>query len=258
MDILFENMPQMLPETQRPLSELCEYDPFDIVDMMYQPGMILATPALVLYITDFQGIYHLFQACIEMMHTYMANIDDASPNSGLIGIAMARTLECVTIEYCTSQNTEDSGSIATVMQLQNCAQLLKEMLADLQAFIDSRKKYDIKKNHRTEKVERAWAALIKNKANLDEFKKGRPDNVYLEARKIFLPQGATLILQYWQRELNGFVSELETVSRSIPIGGRHRAFYDPTNTSQTSEDPARLEPQKVRTLQFGTYCGQSH
>lgn len=48
MDILLENVPQMLPETQRPLSELCEYDPFDIVDMMYQPGMILATPALVL------------------------------------------------------------------------------------------------------------------------------------------------------------------------------------------------------------------
>ena len=258
MDILFENMPQMLPETQRPLSELCEYDPFDIVDMMYQPGMILATPALVLYITDFQGVYHLFQACIEMMHTYMANIDDASPNSGLIGIAMARTLECVTIEYCTSQNTEDSGSIATVMQLQNCAQLLKEMLADHQSYINSRIKHDRRRNHSTEKVERAWAALIKNKANLDEFKKGRPDTAYLEARKIFLPQGATLIVEYWQRELNAFVSELETVSRLVSMRGWHRAFYDPTNTFQTSEDPARLEPQKVRTLQFGTHRGQSH
>lgn len=53
MDILFENVPQMLPETQRPLSELLEYDPFDIVETIYQPGIILATPAFVLDNTDF-------------------------------------------------------------------------------------------------------------------------------------------------------------------------------------------------------------
>jgi hypothetical protein len=47
MDLLLENMPHMLPETQRPLSELLEYDPFDIVETIYQPGMILATPAFV-------------------------------------------------------------------------------------------------------------------------------------------------------------------------------------------------------------------
>jgi hypothetical protein len=188
----------------------------------------------------------------------MVSIDDDPFESAPIESAMARALECVTIEYCTSRNKDDSGSLAVVMQLQDCAQLLKKMLTDHQTYTDSRMKHDIRKNHSTAKVERAWAALIKNKANLDEFKKGRPDNVYLEARKIFLPQGATLILEYWQRELNAFVSELETVSTSVSMGGRHRAFYDPTNTSQTSEDPARLEPQKVRTLQFDTCCGQSH
>lgn len=179
------------------------------------------------------------------MHRYMVSIDDDPFQSAPIEIAMARALECVTIEYCTSRKKDDSGSLDAVMQLEHCAQLLKEMLADHQTYTDSRMKYDIKKNHRTEKVERAWAALIKNKANLDEFKKGCPDTVYLEARKIFLPQGATLILEYWQRELNAFVSELETVSRSISMRGRHRPFHDPTNTSQTSDNPARLEPQKV-------------
>jgi len=65
------------------------------------------------------------------------------------------------------------------------------MLADQQTCINKRRKFDIKKNAErrpwlkdsTEKVERAWAGLIKNKANLDEFGKGHPDTVYLEARK---------------------------------------------------------------------------
>jgi hypothetical protein len=259
MDILLENVPQTLPETRQPLSEFYEYDPFDIITMVYQPGMILAIPAFALDITDFQGVYHLFQACIEVMHGYMASTDASTDDDpALVGIAMARALECVTIEYCTSRNKDDSGTTAAVMQLQNCAQLLKEMLADHQSYINSRIKHDRRRNHSTEKVERAWAALIKNKANLDEFKKGRPDTAYLEARKIFLPQGATLIVEYWQRELNAFVSELETVSRLVSMRGWHRAFYDPTNTFQTSEDPARLEPQKVRTLQFGTHRGKSH
>jgi len=228
MDILLENVPQTLPETVHPRSEFYVNDPFDIVTTMYEPGMSLATSTLALEVTDFQGVLHLFEACIEVMHRYMTSIDNTS---ALLAISVARALECITVEYCKSLNKDGSGNTLAVMQLQNCAQLLKEMLANRQTYIDSRRKHDRRKNHSTEKVERAWAALIKNKANLDEFKKGRPDNVHLEARKIFLPQGATLILEYWQHELNAFVSELENVSIPMSIGGRHRVFHDSTNTS---------------------------
>ena len=228
MDVLLENMPQTLPETLDPLSAHYRYDPFDIVAMFYEPGMSLAAFAITLEITDFQGPFPLFEASIEVIHRYMASIDGTS---ALIGIAFAHALECITIEHCESQNKDESGIALAVTQLQTCAQLLKDMLADYQTFVDSRIKYDLRTNHSTEKVERAWAALIKNKANLEDFNKGRPDTVYLEARKIFLPQGATLILGYWQRELNAFVSELETVSIPIPIEGRHWVFRDFTNTS---------------------------
>ena len=228
MDILLENLPQTLPETHEPLSEVYGHDPFEIVETMYEPGMSLATSSLPLQITDFQGAFPLFEACLEVVHRFLAN---ARSPSVLIETAFARALECITYEYCKSRDRDGSGNALAVTQLQNCAQLLKEMLADHQIYIDSRIKHDLRRNHSTEKVERAWAALIKNKANLDEFKKGRPDTVHLEARKIFLPQGATLILEYWQHELNAFVSELETVSIPIPIGGRRWVFHDSTNTT---------------------------
>jgi hypothetical protein len=228
MDILLENVPQMLPDARHPLSELSEFDPFEIVATMYQPGMSVAAFAFALDVTDLSGVYPLSQACVEVMHRFMASLDDTS---ALIGIAMAHTLEDVMIECCTPRNKDDHGSIIAVMQLQNCAQLLKDMLTDHQTYINSRRKHDLKRNHSTEMVERAWAALIKNKANLNEFKQGRPDTAYLEARKIFLPQGATLILEYWQHELNAFVSELESVSISIPLKGRHWEFCDLTDTS---------------------------
>lgn len=48
MDILFENLPQTLPETRRPSYELNENDPFDIVAAMYEPGM---SPATLLFHT---------------------------------------------------------------------------------------------------------------------------------------------------------------------------------------------------------------
>lgn len=145
-----------------------------------------------------------------------------------------------------------------VMRLQDCARLLKEMITDHQSYINSRRKHDLRKNHGTEMVERAWAALIKNKANLEEFKKGRPDTAYLEVRKIFLPQGATLLVEHWQRDLNTFVSELESVSILILMERRHLKSHDPTNTSQISEDPTRIDTQKVRTRKAGTRPRESH
>jgi len=227
MDILLENMPQTLPETLDPPSEISGYDPVDTVAAMFAAGMSLPKPTFTLDITDLQGVFDTSGLCVEVMHRYMASIDD---DPALIGVPVAHALECLTTQYC-SRNKGDPEHTAAVLEIQNCAQLLQEMLADQQTCINKRRKWDIKKNHRTEKVERAWAGLIKNKANLDEFRKGHPDTVYLEARKIFLPQGATLIVEYWQRELNAFVSELETVSISIPTGGRPWAFFDPTNTS---------------------------
>ena len=62
-----------------------------------------------------------------------------------------------------------------------------------------------------------WPLFLRNKAKLDVFRAGHPDNRYLESRRIFLPQGATLILRQWQSELNDFVNDLEGVSYSSGV-----------------------------------------
>jgi hypothetical protein len=62
-----------------------------------------------------------------------------------------------------------------------------------------------------------WPLFLRNKANLNVFRAGHPDDRYLESRRIFLPQGATLILHQWQNELNEFVNDLEEVSWSSGV-----------------------------------------
>lgn len=59
-----------------------------------------------------------------------------------------------------------------------------------------------------------WPQILKNKANVGTYHVGYPGEQYLETRKIFLSQGATLILLHWQDELDEFVDEVEQVSGS--------------------------------------------
>lgn len=83
---------------------------------------------------------------------------------------------------------------------------------------------DITKNGETEEVEQEWQAAIQNEADLQKFWQGNGDNVYMDSRKITLPQGAALILKYWQDQLNDFVTRLASVSRELSTRqglGRH-------------------------------------
>lgn len=59
-----------------------------------------------------------------------------------------------------------------------------------------------------------WPRFLVNRANMNASHGGRTGEQYLETRKIFLPQGAALILHQWHDELDEFVDEIEMVSRS--------------------------------------------
>ena len=62
-----------------------------------------------------------------------------------------------------------------------------------------------------------WPLFLRNQANLDTFSVGNPSDRYLDTRKIFLPQGATLILLHWQSELDELVTEIEEASCSSGV-----------------------------------------
>jgi hypothetical protein len=159
-----------------------------------------------------QGIHAMSQVSCEVLKFFMANCDD---DSAIYGLPMARFLER-TITQCTLQDKQNAGTVAAVTLLQDCAKLSGEIVTDHQNLIDARRKHDIDFSRRPETVERGWESLINNKANLDEFNQPHGDNTYLETRRIFLPQGATLILNFWRVELQMFISQLERVSAFLP------------------------------------------
>jgi hypothetical protein len=65
--------------------------------------------------------------------------------------------------------------------------------------------------------QRLWPLFLVNQAKIDAFSVGQPSVRYLETRKIFLPQGATLILLHWQSELDELITEIEEVSCSSRV-----------------------------------------
>jgi hypothetical protein len=225
MDILLENMPQMVPTPLSPLAELEEADPFELINEVYRLGMDRAASAFPRNIADFSGVTAVSQARLRVAKSFMVDTDD---RSAILQLAMARLLERVTTR-CTSRQNLNSEEINLVKFLQELAKFSKDIFTDHQTLIIARRKHDRKSNRSPETIERGWAALITNKAKLEEFSQPREETVYLEVRRIFLPQGATLILDYWQRELNAFVSELEIVSSLIPTRGSHREFEDDTD-----------------------------
>jgi hypothetical protein len=225
MDILLENMPQMIPTPFSLFDELEEEDPLELINEVYRPGMDRAVSASPCHITDFSGITAVSQARLGVAKRFMAGTDD---RSAILELAMARLLERVTTT-CTSLRNPNSEETNLVKFLQELAKFAKDLFTDHQTLVIARRKHDRKSNRNPETIERAWAALITNKAKLEEFSQPRQETVYSEVRRIFLPQGATLILDYWQRELNAFVSELEIVSSLIPTRGSHREFKDDTD-----------------------------
>jgi hypothetical protein len=225
MDILLENMPQMIPTALSPLAQLEEADPLELINEVYRPGMDRAASAFPRNIADLSGVTAVSQARLGLAKRFMVGTDD---HSAILQLAMARILERVTTK-CTSRGELNSEETNLVKLLQELANFSKDLFTDHQTLVIARRKHDRKSNRSPETIERGWAALITNKAKLEEFSQPRQEAVYLEARRIFLPQGATLILDYWQRELNAFVSELENVSSLILTRGSHREFEDGTD-----------------------------
>lgn len=92
----------------------------------------------------------------------------------------------------------------------------------------------------------SWETAMQNRAttNLQQM---RSHHANLETTKIFLPQGAALILRAWQEDLNAFVAEVEQVSMKIRCSGLYRVVSNFTDMVllQLSIDPERASLQKV-------------
>lgn len=76
----------------------------------------------------------------------------------------------------------------------------------------------------------SWAIALENYATTD-LRRRRPDHADLETMRIFLPQGAVLVLCAWQEDLNAFVTEVEQVSFEIRYEGLCRAVWNLTNVT---------------------------
>lgn len=142
--------------------------------------------------------------------------------------AMLSTFEH-TVKALVERLSLDPETQAAIGLVRSCSALMQNSLTDRRSLGQAQLQYDRLHNSSPDVVERRWTTLLKNKVNLEEFKRQHPDNIPLQARKIYLPQGATLILSVWQNELNTFVSELESVSVTVPIHGPRRASKNHAN-----------------------------
>lgn len=171
----------------------------------------------------------------------MLHSDDAS---SMTGLGIARALEDAMIQFVPHARPGPRLQF-DVESIRSRAKMISRVVTDYQDLVHARKTLDRIVNRSPELIESGWAALLSNKANLEEFAGVHPEDTYLETRKIFLPQGATLILHYWQREWNEFLTKLERVSTAVPTRGSHWATKDYTDVTQVSLDPPLVTVQKV-------------
>lgn len=169
----------------------------------------------------------LSQGIREVTKIFMVNSDDTS---SIPGVSIALAIENAMIQSIL-QSKPGPNNRFSVKSIQSGANMIAMIVAGHQALLSLRSVHDRTSNRSPELVEIGWAALISNKADLDEFDRVHPAEKYLETRKIFLPQGATLIMHYWQRELNSFVAELESVSTIVPTRELHWGFEDCTDVN---------------------------
>lgn len=80
-----------------------------------------------------------------------------------------------------------------------------------------------------------WAIALENYATTD-LRRRRPDHAHLETMRIFLPQGAVLILSAWQEDLSAFVTEVEQVSFEIRYEGLCRAASNLTDVTTVQHE----------------------
>ena len=153
------------------------------------------------------------KACNEVVRTLMSSLDNTS---ALLRPALLPVLEGQAAELCLDSTNRQKTS-ATVRRMRWLERKMKLLSTDADTHVEVHLLERPISGTSDKTTQELWPLFLRNKAKLDVFRAGHPDNRYLESRRIFLPQGATLILRQWQSELNDFVNDLEGVSYSSGV-----------------------------------------
>ncbi|KAM0718073.1 hypothetical protein Q7P37_006405 [Cladosporium fusiforme] len=132
--------------------------------------------------------------------TTCALMERALMDSTHTGSVVSRVNDWRDIEEAM-QNESSSSSQAEMVSLITC---LDDLDAKFQKFHDK----NLHSRNQVTPQHPGWETATKNHLKLDLHSR-RPDHVRLEKTKVFLPQGAALILRVWQEELNEFVTAVE-------------------------------------------------
>jgi hypothetical protein len=154
------------------------------------------------------------KACNEVFRTFYSSLDNTSIvlQAALLPVLeeqmAGHPLDATTLKETLAVTRRIRWLTTSLTRMSTAAETHHELLSRIERpFTRTPERTD----------QQLWPLFLKNQANLDAFSVGHPSERYLDTRKIFLPQGATLILLHWQSELDELVTEIEEVSCSSGV-----------------------------------------
>jgi hypothetical protein len=215
MDVLLENVPQLVP-SEKKVQDWFGFDGEEpnLWKAVGDGGMLLGSGAafggcgkMVLTFRKEQVTFP--EACSEVVRTVLSSLDNTST---MLRPALLPTLKGQAAEFHLDLTNRQEDS-ATARRMRWLTKTLKLLSTHVEPHNEVLLRFERLTTGSSERIDQQlWPLFLKNRAKLDAFRVGHTDDRYLESRKIFLPQGATLILRQWQSELNEFVNDLEEVS----------------------------------------------
>jgi hypothetical protein len=215
MDILLENVPHLVPSEKKVQGWFgLDGEELGLWEDVRGGGMLLGSGAafggcgkMVLTFRKEQVTFP--KACNEVVRTVLSSLDNTSTmlRPALLPMLKGRAAE-FHLDLANPQETS-----ATTRRMRWLTRTLKLLSTHVETHNEVLPIFECPTTGSSERTDQQlWPLFLKNRAKLDAFRVGHTDDLYLESRKIFLPQGATLILRQWQIELNEFVNDLEEVS----------------------------------------------
>jgi hypothetical protein len=154
------------------------------------------------------------KACNEVLRTFYTSMDNTST---VLQAALLSVLEEQAVWHPLGATNREE-ILATTRRMRWLTRFLTRMSTEAEAHQDLLLRIEQPFPLTSERTDqRLWPLFLVNQAKIDAFSVGQPSVRYLETRKIFLPQGATLILLHWQSELDELITEIEEVSCSSRV-----------------------------------------
>jgi hypothetical protein len=154
------------------------------------------------------------KACNEVLRTFYTSMDNTST---VLQAALLSVLEEQAVWHPLGATNREE-ILATTRRMRWLTRFLTRMSTEAEAHQDLLLRIEQPFPLTPERTDqRLWPLFLVNQAKIDAFSVGQPSVRYLETRKIFLPQGATLILLHWQSELDELITEIEEVSCSSRV-----------------------------------------